>query len=98
MDRSAVVSRLKAHAPEIHARGVVALHLFGSTLTGEAGPESDVDLFLDYDPDKAFSLVDLADLGAMLEDLLGASVDLTTRDSLHPRLRAGIEARAERVL
>lgn len=98
MDRSVVVSRLKAHAPEIRARGVVALHLFGSTLAGEAGPESDVDLFLDYDPDKAFSLVDLADLGAMLEDVLGTSVDLTTRDSLHPRLRAGIEARAERVL
>ena len=98
MNRSDVISRLKDHAPELHRRGVVALHLFGSTQRGEAGPNSDVDLFLDYDPAKKFSLIDLADVGLMLEEMLGARVDLTTRDSLHPRLKARIEATAERVL
>ncbi len=98
MNRSDVISRLKDHAPELRRRGVTALHLFGSTLRGEAGPASDVDLFLDHDPAKKFSLVDLADVGLMLEEALGARVDLTTRDSLHPRLRARIEATAERVL
>ena len=55
-----------------------------------------VDLFLDHVD--GFSLFDLADLADHLEGLLGARVDLTTRDSLDRRLRAGIEARAERVL
>ena len=98
MNRADVVARLKPHAPEFHRRGVTALHLFGSTLRGEAGPASDVDLFLDYDPATKFSLIDLADVGLMLEEMLGTRVDLTTRDSLHPRLRARIEATAERVL
>jgi predicted nucleotidyltransferase len=98
MNRSDVVSRLKDHADALRERGVVGLHLFGSTLRDEAGPDSDVDLFLDYDPSTKFSLFDLADLGLMLEDVLGTRVDLTTRDSLHPQLKAGIEATAERIL
>jgi predicted nucleotidyltransferase len=32
-----------------------------------------------------------------LEDELGLKVDITTRDSLHPSLRGGIERSAERV-
>ena len=98
MKRSDVVTRLRDHAAELRARGIVSVHLFGSTARDEAGPESDVDLFLDTDPNRKFSLIDLADVGFLLEDLLGARVDVTTRDSLHPSLRAGIEAAAERVV
>lgn len=98
MRREDVIARLRDHAADLAARGVTGLHLFGSTVRGEAGPESDVDLFLDYDPAIGFSLVDLVDLQDRISDLLANPVDLTTRDSLHPRLRAAIEASAERVL
>ena len=77
---------------------MTALHLFGSTARDAARADSDVDLFLDLDPTAKFSLVDLAALEGRLADLLGVEVDLTTRDSLHPRLRDGIERSAERVL
>ena len=34
----------------------------------------------------------------MIADTLGTKVDLTTRDSLHPVLKAGIERSAIRIL
>jgi predicted nucleotidyltransferase len=54
-------------------------------------------LFIEYDSKKKFSLIDLAGLKNFLEDELGLSVDVTTRDSLHPALRDEIERLAERV-
>jgi uncharacterized protein len=64
---------------------------------GRPGPASDLDMFIDYDPRKKFSLVDLAGIKLFLEDTLGVDVDVTTRDSLHPMLRKDMEASAVRV-
>ncbi|MDQ0357363.1 putative nucleotidyltransferase [Rhodoplanes tepidamans] len=79
------------------ARGATALYLFGATARDEAEPDSDLDLFLDYDPEKKFSLVDLVGIKLFLEEELGVEVDLTTRDSLHPALKRAIVDSAVRV-
>jgi predicted nucleotidyltransferase len=63
----------------------------------DAKTDSDLDLFIDYDPTKKFSLVDLVGIKLFLEDALGVEVDVTTRDSLHPMLRKEIEQSALRV-
>jgi len=97
MNRNEAVSKLKEYAGAVKARGATSLYLFGSTVRGEAMPDSDVDLFVDYDPEKKFSLVDLVDIKFLLEDALGVAVDVTTRDSLHPMLRKNIEQSALRV-
>ena len=81
----------------VQARGATSLYLFGSCARNEAKPDSDIDLFVDYDPARRFSLVDLAAVQSLLEDRLTAKIDLTTRDSLHPLLRDGIERSAVRV-
>jgi uncharacterized protein len=64
---------------------------------GEARPDSDLDVFIDVEPDRRFSLIDLPKIQHFLEDELGTSVDLTTRDSLHPLLCSDIEREAGRV-
>jgi uncharacterized protein len=97
MDRSRAISRLRESAAAIKARGATALYLFGSTAHDEAGPHSDLDLFIDYDPTQRFSLVDLAGIKLYLESALATRIDITTRDSLHPRLRPAIERNAIRV-
>lgn len=84
MHRSDAVERLRRQADAVKARGATALYLFGSTARDEAEPGSDLDLFIDYDPSRKFSLVDLVGIKLFLEDQLGVDVDLTTRDSLHP--------------
>lgn len=73
------------------------MFLFGSTARGEAVPGSDVDIFIDVAPGRKFSLVDLAGMQAFLVSELGIDVDLTTRNSLHPKLRNRIESEAIQV-
>ncbi|MGK9050379.1 nucleotidyltransferase family protein [Xaviernesmea oryzae] len=91
MKRHEAIEKLKRQADAIKALGATSLYLFGSVARDEAGPSSDLDLFIDYDLEKKFSLVDLAGIKLFLEDELHLPVDITTRDSLHPILKDGIE-------
>ena len=52
---------------------------------------------IDYDPDSRFNAFDLVGIKQYLEHELGVAVDVTTRDGLHPMLRADIEQSALRV-
>jgi hypothetical protein len=97
MNKAEAMTRPKGCADAIRARGATSLYLFGSAVRDEAKPDSDLDLFIDYDPKKKFSLVDLVGIKLLLEDELGIEVDVTTRDSLHPMLRNDIEQSAVRV-
>ena len=97
MNRGEAVAKLKRHADAIKALGATSLYLFGSVARGEATTCSDLDLFVDYDPDGKFSLLELVGIKLLLEEKLGVQVDVTTRDSLHPVLRADIEQLAVRV-
>jgi uncharacterized protein len=97
MDRNETVAKLQVCADAVRARGATSLYLFGSAVRDEAKFDSDLDLFIDYDPKKKFSLVDLVGIKLFLEDALGVEIDLTTRDSLHPMLRNDIEQSAIRV-
>ncbi|MDF1632182.1 nucleotidyltransferase domain-containing protein [Mycoplana sp. MJR14] len=97
MTRNEAIERLMQNEDAIRALGATSLYLFGSVARDEAGGESDVDLFIDYDLERRFSLVDLASIKLFLEDALAAEVDVTTRDSLHPRLKDKIETSAIRI-
>jgi uncharacterized protein len=97
MNRSEAIHRLQGCAEAVRQRGATALYLFGSAARDEATGKSDLDLFIDYDAERKFSLVDLAGIKLLLEDELGIEVDITTRDSLHPMLRQDIEHSAVRV-
>ena len=97
MDRTDAFEQISRHADALKGMGATALYLFGSTMRGEAKAGSDVDLFIDYDPASRFNALDLVGIKNFLEDTLHFEVDVTTRDGLHPRLRAGIERSAVRV-
>ncbi|MGQ0673449.1 MAG: nucleotidyltransferase family protein [Hyphomicrobium sp.] len=73
------------------------MFLFGSRARGDNHPGSDVDAFIDIDPGRKFSLLDLIGLEHAIERKTGLQVDLTTRSSLHPALRESIEAEAIRI-
>jgi uncharacterized protein len=90
------ISKLKRHAGAIKALGATSLYVFGSVARNENNTR-DLDLFIDYDPESKFSLLELVGIKLLLEEKLGVPVDVTTRDSLHPMLRADIEKSAIRV-
>lgn len=97
MKRSEAIEKLKAQADAIRALGATSLYLFGSVARDEASAGSDLDLFIDHDRERRFSLIDLVGIKLHLEDELLAEVDVTTRDSLHPRLKNEIENSAIRI-
>jgi uncharacterized protein len=87
------IEKLRSHETELKRAGVRHLYLFGSTMRGDARPDSDVDMFFDYDKG-SFGLFALMDVKEMAAAILGHRADIMTRDSLHPVLRARIEADA----
>ncbi len=97
MEKRTAIEKLKARADAVKSMGATSLFLFGSTARDEADVRSDLDLFIDYDPEVRFSLIDLISIKQFLEEELDVEVDLTTRTSLHPQLRNAIELSAVRV-
>jgi predicted nucleotidyltransferase len=97
MNRAEALKRLRTFADALRARGATSLYLFGSTARDTAGANSDLDLFIDYDPRGKFNAFDLVASKRLLEEGLGVDVDLTTRKGLHPLIRKRVEAEAKRV-
>jgi uncharacterized protein len=90
MNREEAIVKLKRHEAELKALGVEHLYLFGSTARDEAGEDSDIDLFFD-DEKGRFGLYELIDVKESAAGILGGSVDIMTRASLHPALKKRIE-------
>lgn len=61
---------------------VQTLSLFGSALRDDFGPESDIDLIVEFAPGTEISLFDLAQMEAELETIFDRNVDLLTRASV----------------
>jgi len=61
--------------------GVSRLETFGSFATGDAAPDSDLDLLVTFEPDAHVGLEFVA-LQRELAEIFGRSVDLLTRESV----------------
>jgi predicted nucleotidyltransferase len=97
MDRSEIIEQLRQNTDAIRGMGATSLYLFGSAARDKVRADSDLDLFIDYDPERRFSLIDLVGIKQFLEERMSAEIDITTRDSLHPMLKDDIERSAVRV-
>ncbi len=97
MHRATIIKRIKAKEAAIRKEGATHLYLFGSRARGDNKPASDLDVYVDYDSGRKFSLLDLAGIKVLLEDELGIVVHITTKSSLHPKLKKDIEAQSIRV-
>jgi uncharacterized protein len=98
MMRDEIISRIRDHVEAIWALGAESLYIYGSHARNEGKADSDIDVFIDRNPTKRFTFIDLTELEFLLKDILGAEVDLSTRTALHPSLSRDIENTAIKVL
>ena len=89
-----ILQRLRADQPALRRFGVGSIAVFGSFARGEARPDSDLDILVDYREDARPDLFDFIELKQHLEALFGRPVDLATPEALHHRLRERILAEA----
>jgi uncharacterized protein len=59
-------------------RGIRKLELFGSVVRDDFGPESDVDVMVEFEPERTPGLA-FFDIERELEEIFGRKVDLLTR-------------------
>lgn len=78
-------------------KGIKSISLFGSAARNENTSASDIDVFIDTDPEVSFSLLDLVDVKYFLEDNLRCEVDIMTREGLHPRIKESAINESEQV-
>ena len=97
ISRQQAVDLLAASESEIRALGVARLSLFGSVLQGEARPDSDVDLVVQFSPG-AKTFARFLALSELLESCLGRRVELVTTEALSPFIGPRILAEAQDVL
>lgn len=86
-----VLQRIKATEPELRHRGIAHLSLFGSLVRGEARGDSDIDIAVEIEPGRSFSLIRMEDTRLLLEDVLGCPVDLGEVESFRPAVRDAFE-------
>jgi hypothetical protein len=95
MTRDQIIDAIRMRGERLRELRVASLHIFGSMARDEAGPESDVDVLVDFEGPPSFDRY--MDLKFFLEDLIGRPVDLVTRAAVRPRMRLAIEREAVRV-
>jgi predicted nucleotidyltransferase len=86
-----VIATLRTHEPELRQAGVRHLSLFGSVARGDAAPDSDVDLAVEFDPDAKMDLIRMIALERRIGETLGRTVELLPEPVENPRLQSAIE-------
>ena len=86
---SAAIAAFCEHHP------VRKLALFGSVLRDDFGPDSDVDILLEFEPGARVSLFDMVDMEQELAEIIGRQVPLRTPAELSQYFRQWVLDSAE---
>ena len=93
-NKKEVFKTISDHSAQLKELGVKKLGLFGSFVRGEQTPESDVDLLIQFEPDKK-NFDNFMDLSSLLEDLLQRRVEIITTEALSPHIGPHILSEVE---
>ncbi len=84
-----ITAILRGQKPELRREYFIRrLGIFGSTVRGDATPQSDVDVLVEFE--KPIGLFDFVRLEEDLSTLLGKKVDLVTKNALKPMIKGEI--------
>jgi predicted nucleotidyltransferase len=91
VDRTTLVKSLRALQPQLRAKGVIRLAIFGSRARGDHRADSDLDILVDVSPSQKFSLLDLIGVCHTIEDSLGIHTYGVMRQGLDPEMAETIQ-------
>jgi predicted nucleotidyltransferase len=91
MTRDDVIATLRAHEAELKRQGVTHAALFGSLARGEAGPDSDIDVMVEIDPDAHIGLWGYSAVVLFIQGLFNRKVDVADREGLKAYVRPSAE-------
>ena len=75
--------------------GIKRLSIFGSALRSDFGPDSDIDVLVEFEPDRTPGLFGFAGMELELTQMLGRKVDLRTPEDLSRYFRQEVLAEAQ---
>ena len=87
MDAAAIIATLRDHQPVLAAMGIRHAGVFGSVARGEAGPESDIDILVEFEPGQPRDIYAYVGIQERVARLFPGRVDVVDRKALRPRLR-----------
>ena len=94
--KEAIVGHILDARERLALLGVRSIGLFGSFARCEQTPLSDVDLLVEFVPEK-HTFDNFMEVSFFLEELLGRKVELLTPEALSPHIGPHILAEVERV-
>ena len=86
-----VVKLIRKNGKKLKSMGVLSLSIFGSFAEGDFKDTSDVDVLIEPEYEKPFTLFTLIKVKLFLEELLGRKVDVKTKNSLKEEVRKNIK-------
>jgi uncharacterized protein len=81
LTKDVIVDEIRKSRAQLLSYGVRSIGLFGSFARNQARPKSDVDLLVEFEPDKK-TFDNFIDTCFLLEDLFGRKVELVTKEAL----------------
>jgi predicted nucleotidyltransferase len=92
MTREDVLQVLRDHEAELREQGVIHAALFGSLARGEAGPKSDIDIMVEFDPDAPITMWSYVGVIRYVQGLFGLQrTDVVNRLGLNKYIRPNAE-------
>ena len=89
-----VLAILRSHEAELQSHGIRHAALFGSVARGEQGPDSDIDILIELEPDDKRSVYGYVGLTRVVAELFSVPVDVVDKWHLKPDLVDDVSADA----
>lgn len=94
--REELIQRIQEQREKLSSLGVTSVGLFGSFLRGEQTDSSDIDILVEFTPEK-HTFDNFMDVSFLLEEILGRRVEVVTPEGLSPHIGPHILKEVERV-
>jgi hypothetical protein len=91
-----LIQRIQEQRERLSFFGVKSIGLFGSFVRGEQTASSDIDILVEFSPEK-HTFDNFMDVSFLLEEALGRKVEIVTPEGLSPHIGPHILKEVERV-